>query len=630
MMKKLLLSLLVMLCASVAASADIYTYDFKSGDLAYKINTDGNNTVSVTFEQRSHYVTWSEEYGFNIYTPAYENLPEAVSIPSTVEYNGVTYTVTRIEQEAFWGCAGITSVSIPASVTTIEINPFQYCYNLETITVAEGNTVYDSRDNCNAVVTKDAMNISYTQINSSGSGESYSEYWYPMNRAYAKDAIVVACKGTVFPSSVKAIGYKGFRAVQLLKSIVIPEGVTSIDGEAFVESGLVSLSLPSTLTTINKSAFADCSNLLDVYAYFAPTAVTLENNVWNFSIHNTEWGQEPTNLHVYPEYANWYDLVPNATLWENADMESCRFTVVPDLGQQTAEAYYIIGSWDPLWTDSIAMELNDGKWTITKAMDANVEFKFKDQAGNWYGGQDNAGVGCFWVTKEMVNEGTAIQLVDGANFKIPVAGEWTFTLDPTNMTVVVSGEWNEPLPEETNVYILGEVGENNWAPNVGPAMDTEDHVTFTADVTFDGRWEGYNYFSFTTKLAENANDWNSIAGYRFGAVSDGFDVTEALLGTELGLQAGQNAFRIPAGDYNLSLNYTDKKLVITKKAAGKLGDANCDGKVDVNDVTTVINYILKKNPNPFSYDNANVNGDDTVSVMDVTLIIDMILHPNNY
>jgi hypothetical protein len=62
----------------------------------------------------------------------------------------------------------------------------------------------------------------------------------------------------------------------------------------------------------------------------------------------------------------------------------------------------------------------------------------------------------------------------------------------------------------------------------------------------------------------------------------------------------------------------------------KLGDANCDGKIDVNDVTTVINYILKKNPSPFSYDNANVNADDTVSVMDVTLIIDMILHPGNY
>jgi hypothetical protein len=37
------------------------------------------------------------------------------------------------------------------------------------------------------------------------------------------------------------------------------------------------------------------------------------------------------------------------------------------------------------------------------------------------------------------------------------------------------------------------------------------------------------------------------------------------------------------------------------------------------------NYILGKNPNPFSYANANVNGDDTVDMMDVALIINLIL-----
>ena len=55
------------------------------------------------------------------------------------------------------------------------------------------------------------------------------------------------------------------------------------------------------------------------------------------------------------------------------------------------------------------------------------------------------------------------------------------------------------------------------------------------------------------------------------------------------------------------------------------GDANGDGNVDVNDVTTVINYILGKNPDPFIFDNANVNGDSNVDVNDVTMIINMIL-----
>ena len=58
------------------------------------------------------------------------------------------------------------------------------------------------------------------------------------------------------------------------------------------------------------------------------------------------------------------------------------------------------------------------------------------------------------------------------------------------------------------------------------------------------------------------------------------------------------------------------------------GDANSDNKVDVNDVTAVINYILGKNPTPFNVNNANVNGDAKIDVLDMTLIINIILGIN--
>ncbi|MBO4815163.1 MAG: hypothetical protein J5523_09460 [Muribaculaceae bacterium] len=115
-----------MVCAAATASADIYTYDFMSNGLAYKINNDGSNTVSVTYEQRCKHLGWDDELGADAYSPSYPNLAGAVSIPGTVQNNNKMYRVTRIEQEAFWGCTAITSVSIPASVTTVEPNPFQY------------------------------------------------------------------------------------------------------------------------------------------------------------------------------------------------------------------------------------------------------------------------------------------------------------------------------------------------------------------------------------------------------------------------------------------------------------------------------------------------------------------------
>ncbi|MBQ7690072.1 MAG: carboxypeptidase regulatory-like domain-containing protein [Muribaculaceae bacterium] len=126
-----------------------------------------------------------------------------------------------------------------------------------------------------------------------------------------------------------------------------------------------------------------------------------------------------------------------------------------------------------------------------------------------------------------------------------------------------------PAEETPDVYILGEVNENSWAPNVGLKMTQGDGgQTYFADITCDGRNDGYNYFSFTTELAENNDQggWDYIAPYRFGAVSDGdFLVTDEMIGIELALTyEGGQAYKIPAGNYTLMLDLTNMKLVINK------------------------------------------------------------------
>ena len=92
-----------------------------------------------------------------------------------------------------------------------------------------------------------------------------------------------------------------------------------------------------------------------------------------------------------------------------------------------------------------------------------------------------------------------------------------------------------------------------------------------------------------------------------------------------GFTASAGTLAGTANPYTLTMPAEDVVISATASPAGMPGDANGDGKVDVNDVTTVINYILGKNPTPFNYDNANVNGDSQVDVMDVTLIINIIL-----
>ncbi len=108
-------------------------------------------------------------------------------------------------------------------------------------------------------------------------------------------------------------------------------------------------------------------------------------------------------------------------------------------------------------------------------------------------------------------------------------------------------------------------------------MSTTDGYIFTAQVTFNGEWSeedaNVSYFSFTTKLAEDSEDWESIKPYRFTPVSDGnFWVTSSMLGQTIVMNAlGEDvdiSFRIPAGTYNITVDVSGRTTVITRESGG--------------------------------------------------------------
>lgn len=187
------------------------------------------------------------------------------------------------------------------------------------------------------------------------------------------------------------------------------------------------------------------------------------------------------------------------------------------------------------------------------------------------------------------------------------------------------------LPE--TVYILGEVNEQGWAPNAGTPMeyDAENNV-YTATVTLNGRNSGYNYFSFTTRVAENDDQggWDYILPYRFGAVSDGdFLVTDEMLGIELAMEKNGDAYKTPAGEYKLTVDLANMKLIIEKVTQGhgyELGDVNHDEAVNISDVTALIDYLLGSGS--VCEICANVNGDEGINIGDVTALIDKLLSNN--
>ena len=149
--------------------------------------------------------------------------------------------VTEIKQYVFSGCSGLTSVTIPNSVTSIGICAFQGCSGLTSIVVEAGNTHYDSRNNCNAIIR--------TELNQ----------------------LVQGCKTTVIPSTVTSIGESAFSNCSSLTSVTIPNSVTSIGVCAFLRcSGLTSITIPNSVDSIGHYAFQNCSGL---------TSITIGNSV---------------------------------------------------------------------------------------------------------------------------------------------------------------------------------------------------------------------------------------------------------------------------------------------------------------------------------------------------------------
>lgn len=156
-------------------------------------------------------------------------------------------SLITIGAQAFDHCTSLTYLFIPASVTSITYTAFIGCSGLEYVSVAPGNTVYDSRNDCNAIIST-----------------NYNE-------------LRVGCKTTIIPNTVTSIGAHAFRENTALTSIDLPESITEINDYAFLQcSGLNAITLPSSVATIGKRAFRDCTGLqyITVEASTPPTLST--------------------------------------------------------------------------------------------------------------------------------------------------------------------------------------------------------------------------------------------------------------------------------------------------------------------------------------------------------------------
>ena len=161
-------------------------------------------------------------------------------IPDSVSRNNHTYPITGISDGAFKNCDSLLSIYIPKTINYIADfylgeHVFDGCSSLSTITIDPENTVFDSRNDCNAIIET------------------------------SSNTLIVGCNNTVIPNSIVEIGDGAFNKYSGLTSMTIPNSVIKIGNSAFSNcTGLISLTIPDSVTKIGNDAFSNCNSLTSI------------------------------------------------------------------------------------------------------------------------------------------------------------------------------------------------------------------------------------------------------------------------------------------------------------------------------------------------------------------------------
>ena len=144
----------------------------------------------------------------------------------------VKYGITSIGDSAFSGCSGMTELTLPNSVTSIGNYAFSDCSGLEKITVDRGNKRYDSWGNCNSIIET------------------------------GTNTLIVGCKNSVIPNSVRSIGDCAFYGCTGLTELILPNSVRSIGDIAFTYcSGLEKITVESGNSCYDSRD--NCNSIID-------------------------------------------------------------------------------------------------------------------------------------------------------------------------------------------------------------------------------------------------------------------------------------------------------------------------------------------------------------------------------
>ena len=328
-MKRIFYSLCLLWSLATTASA----YDFMKDGIYYNILSESELTCEITKGSNNYF--------------------GSIVIPTTVEHNGYTYSVTKIGSrafydcyaltsidipnsvtsigyQAFYGCDGLTSINIPNSVTNIGEQAFYRCEVLTGLRIEDGSTTLTF---ASYVFYNTPLSAVYIGRNWDCSSSNISDYPFYGNSSIQSVTLsdfvtrighkaFYGCDGLTsinIPNSVTSIGNSAFSGCSALTAINIPSSVTSIGDYAFESCyALTSINIPNSVTSIGNSAFSDCELI---------TSINIPNSVTSIGDSAFESCTALTDLHIEDGNTSLtfgsdvFDGVPLSTVYIGRDWD---------------------------------------------------------------------------------------------------------------------------------------------------------------------------------------------------------------------------------------------------------------------------------------------------------------------
>lgn len=276
-----------------------------SGQTVYYAVTDmTNHYVEVIYPGSSSSAPWE----------GYDQPTGNLVLPETVEYQGITYTVKGIHSNTFYGCSGLTQVTISENIEYVGAKAFWNCPNLETVNfnAVDCDMMYTYYNNAyNSVFSSDASGSApaITRVTIGSSVQRIPDYAF-------KNAENIYQRLTV-PASVTEIGnYAFYNCNSMVQMVIQGNGLQTIGNYAFYGCTALqtALNLPNSVVSTGRYSFYGCDHIPSLtigegmtnigdYAFWnCPAMATVNFNAVNCEDMKTRTGTG-TNANPYVDYS---------------------------------------------------------------------------------------------------------------------------------------------------------------------------------------------------------------------------------------------------------------------------------------------------------------------------------------